>query len=141
MQQAVMASAFDRFVEHVWRDDESPGRPRLEGVFGRWIDWIVDETMTGGCPINSMIMEYDDQPGPLRDYLRDRLLGWRHRVVADFKRLRADVSDAEAWQAMFETKAFVLGFHEAARLLEDRRARAWAHTAFAALLDRIERAA
>ncbi|HWA63505.1 MAG TPA: TetR/AcrR family transcriptional regulator [Caulobacteraceae bacterium] len=141
MQHAVLASAFDRFVGFVWTPFEGlePGRPRLEAVFGRWIDWVV--RTAGGCPINAMIMEFDDQPGPLRDYLRQRLFDWRLHLVGDFKRLRTPApSDEEAWQAVFETKSFVLGYSEAARLLEDARARAWANTAFAAVLDRLERA-
>ena len=143
MQHAVLASAFDRFVAFVWTASEhlTPGRPRLEGVFERWIEWSVAENYSGGCPINAMIMEFDDQPGTLRDYLRQRLFGWRIHLVEDFKLMRdPPPTDEEAWQGVFEAKAFMLGYSEVARLMEDRSARAWARTAFAALLDRMERA-
>ena len=141
MQLAVLTSAFDRFEAFVWgRSADLPkGRRRLESVFERWIDWVVHENEHGGCPINAMIMEFDDQPGPLRDYLRQRLFNWRLHLVNDFKAMRdPPASDELAWQAVFESKAFILGYSEAARLLEDRRARAWARKAFASLLDRLE---
>src|SRR5258706_10816583 len=140
MQQAVLASAFDQFAGFVWTPcaDLPKGRRRLEAVFERWIDWVVHENQTGGCPINAMIMEFDDQPGPLRDYLRKRLIAWRLNLVRDFMAMRdPPLREDEAWQAMFETKAFILGYSEMARLMEDRQARPWARRAFAALLDRL----
>jgi AcrR family transcriptional regulator len=140
MQHAVLASAFDRFVDFVWTTstDLPKGRRRLEMVFERWMDWVVHENETGGCPINTMIMEFDDQPGPLRDYLRQRIFQWRLHLVGDFKAMRdPPVSDAEAWQAVFESKAFILGYSEVARLMEDRQARLWARKAFASVLDRL----
>lgn len=140
MQHAVLSSAFDQFEAFVWTPsaDLPRGRQRLTAVFERWIDWVVHENAHGGCPINAMIMEFDDQPGPLRDYLRKRLIQWRRHLVVDFKAMRRpEASDEEAWQAVFEAKAFILGYSEAARLLEDRQARAWARKAFASLLDRM----
>jgi len=140
MQHAVLHSAFDQFEAFVWLPcaDLPGGRPRLTAVFERWIDWVVYENEHGGCPINAMIMEFDDQPGPLRDDLRKRLFRWRRNLVADFKAMREPaLSDDEAWQAVFEAKAFILGYSETARLMEDRQARAWARRAFASLLDRL----
>jgi AcrR family transcriptional regulator len=140
MQRAVLTSAFDRFEAFVWERcaDLPKGRKRLEAVFERWMDWVVHENESGGCPINAMIMEFDDQPGPLRDYLRQRILNWRRHLASDFKAMRdPPASDGEAWQAVFESKAFILGYSEVARLMEDRLARVWARKAFAALLDRL----
>ena len=140
MQHAVLASAFDRLVDFIWTTcaDLPKGRRRLEAVFERWMDWVVHENEMGGCPVNAMIMEFDDQPGSLRDSLRQRMFQWRLHLVGDFKAMRdPPASDAEAWQAVFESKAFILGYSEVARLMEDRQARVWARTAFAALLDRL----
>jgi AcrR family transcriptional regulator len=140
MQHAVLSSAFDRLVEFIWEPcaDLPRGRRRLEAVFERWMDWCVSENEAGGCPINAMIVEFDDQPGSLRDYLRRRLIGWRLNLVGDFMAMRdPPLREDEAWQAMFETKAFILGYSEAARLMEDHQARVWARTAFGALLDRL----
>src|SRR5947207_4776534 len=83
MQRAVLASAFDRLVDFIWTSCEHlpKGRKRLEAVFERWMDWVVHENELGGCPINGMIMEFDDQPGALRDYLRQRMFQWRLHLV------------------------------------------------------------
>ena len=140
MQQAVLASSFDRFLGYVWApvSDQPAGRPRLEAVFERWLTWGHVECAASGCPITAMATELDDQPGPLREYLRGRILSWRKHIVADFKALRCPAaSDAEAWQAVFEMKAFILGYNEASRLLEDPKALTHTRAAFAHLLDRI----
>ena len=141
MQRAVLESAFDRFVESVWTasEDLPAGRPRLEAVFDRWLDWCFQGNASGGCPLNAMAVELDDQPGPLRDYLRERQLGWRRYLVEDFKALSdPPLDDADAWQAVFEMKGNILGYSEASRLLEDGRARTQAKSAFARLLERLE---
>ena len=141
MQHEVLHRAWDRFVGFIWTPvaDLPAGRTRLEAVFDRWIGWGTDERPEGGCPINAMAIELDDQPGPLREAMRERQFAWRSRLVADFKALRdPPASDDEAWQAVFEMKGYVLALGEASRLLEDGRARDQARRAMANLLDRIE---
>ena len=141
MHREVLDMAWDRFVAFIWEPVESqpPGRARLEAVFDRWIGWGTDQRPEGGCPINAMAMELDDQPGPLREAMRERQFAWRSKLVEDFKRLRdPPVPDEEAWQAVFEMKGFVLVLGEASRLLEDGRAKDQARRAMAGLLDRIE---
>ncbi|MGA0603014.1 TetR/AcrR family transcriptional regulator [Caulobacter sp. KR2-114] len=141
MQHEVLHRAWDRFVGYIWEPVAHlpPGRPRLEAVFDRWIGWGTDARPEGGCPINAMAIELDDQPGPLREAMRERQFAWRSRLVADFKALRDPPSpDDEAWQAVFEMKGYVLALGEASRLLEDGRAKDQARRAMANLLDRIE---
>ena len=141
MHRQVLDLSWDRFEAFIWTPslDAAPGRPRLETVFDRWIGWGTDERPEGGCPINAMAMELDDQPGPLREAMRERQFAWRSKLVEEFKRLREPpVSDEEAWQAVFEMKGFVLVLGEASRLLEDGRAKDQARRAMAGLLDRIE---
>lgn len=45
------------------------GAPRLRGVFRNWLGWIADTGLEGGCPLNAARLEFDDQPGEVRDAL------------------------------------------------------------------------
>jgi AcrR family transcriptional regulator len=139
MELAALDQGFDRFLAFVWADAEilPPGRPRLEAVFDRWLDWVEVENASGGCLINQAAVELDDQPGPLRDLLQGRIQTWRARLKAEFQRLREPpIPEGEANGAVFQMKSFILGHSEQLRLLDDRTARDSARTAFQALLDR-----
>jgi AcrR family transcriptional regulator len=139
MQLAVVEQVMDRFVAFVWGPAESqpPGRPRLEKVFDRWLDWAETEWPESGCPLIAMTVELDDQPGPLHDYLQSRLQRWRESLIEEIRALRAPRLDArEAQAAYFQMRSFVLGHSEARRMMGDRDARKSAFAAFRALLDR-----
>lgn len=45
------------------------GAPRLRAVFRNWLGWIADTGLEGGCPLNAARLEFDDQPGEVRDAL------------------------------------------------------------------------
>ena len=67
---------------------------------------------------------------------------FRKTVTREFLWLRdPPLSDAEAQAAYFQMKSFVLGHSEARRMMSDPDARASAHAAFQALLDRTARLA
>ncbi len=139
MELAALDQGFDRFLAFVWADADSlpPGRPRLEAVFDRWLDWVEVENAMGGCLINQAAVELDDQPGPLRDLLQGRIRAWRARQKAEFQRLREPpIPEAEADGAVFQMKSFILGHNEQLRLLDDKTARDSARAAFKGLLDR-----
>lgn len=141
MELAALDQGFDRFLAFIWADADhlAPGRPRLEAVFDRWLDWAEVENAAGGCLINQAAVELDDQPGPLRDLLQARIRKWRARVKAEFLSLRdPPVSEAEAESAVFQMKSFILGHSEQRRLLDDQGARAAARAAFKGLLDRTQ---
>ena len=40
---------------------------RLRAFFERWIDWLDDSGLSGGCPILAAAIEFDDVPGPVHD--------------------------------------------------------------------------
>jgi len=141
MELAALDQGFDRFLAFIWADADrlAPGRPRLEAVFDRWLDWAEVENAAGGCLINQAAVELDDQPGPLRDLLQSRIRKWRARVKAEFLKLRdPPISEAEAESAVFQMKSFILGHSEQRRLLDDQGARAAARAAFKGLLDRTQ---
>lgn len=139
MELAALDQGFERFVAFVWAPAESlpPGRPRLEAIFERWIDWTEVENAAGGCLIMAASVELDDQPGPLRDLLLKRVRQWRRTLGREMQALRdPPLSEAEAAGAVFQMKSFILGHSDARRMFEDTGARAVARAAFAALLDR-----
>jgi AcrR family transcriptional regulator len=144
MHEAVVTTVADRFVARLLGDAESqaPGRPRLEGIFGRWLHWGETEWSETGCPIMALSVELDDQPGPLKDLLQGKLREFRRRVVKEFQALRAPpLSEAEAQAAYFQMKSFVLGQADARRMMGDADAHRAAEAAFEALLERTSRQA
>lgn len=139
MQLAVIARVMERYREFIWADADAqpPGRPRLEAVFGRWLDWAESEWPQSGCPVIAMTVELDDQPGPLRDLFHARLRQWRDLLIEEFRALcQPPLSAADAQAAYFQTRSFVLGHSEARRMMRDVDARKSAFAAFRALPDR-----
>jgi AcrR family transcriptional regulator len=140
MQRAVLEATLERFTRYVWAPASTlpPGRPRLEKIFERWIEWSEVENAEGGCLLMSAGAELDDQPGPLRDLLQAQQLRWSRTLQREFQALfEPDLPDRRAKLAAFQMKSFVLGHNENRRLLEDADARSLAMAAFKDLLDRI----
>ncbi len=139
MELATLDQGFDRFVDYILGPVGTlpPGRPRVEMIFDRWLDWSEVENAAGGCLIVAASVELDDQPGPLRDLLIRRVKQWRKALAREVKALRdPELSDEEAASVGFQMKSYVLGQADAKRLMGDSTARKAAHAAFAALLDR-----
>jgi hypothetical protein len=83
-------------------------------------------------------IELDDQPGPLRDLLKEQQLRWHMTLAREFGFLREpSLDEAVANQAAFEMKSVVLGYGHSRRLLDDGSARTMARNAFTALLERL----
>jgi AcrR family transcriptional regulator len=139
LQQALIEVVSQRFVDRVWTPArELPrGRARLEAVFERWLDWVEGEEHAGGCGLLAFAIELDDQPGPLREFLKSQQLLWADTVSRQFAHLREPpVDPLRCRQCAFEMKSLVLGYNHSRRLLDDDSARAGARAAFQGLLDR-----
>ena len=139
MQLAIIEQVMEHYVEFIWvpASVRPPGRPRLEAVFQRWLDWSETEWPESGCPVIAMSIELDDQPGPLREDFFRRLQSWRERMIEEFRALRSPpLTAAEARAAYFQMRSFVLGHSEARRMMGEADARKSAFAAFQALLDR-----
>ncbi len=90
----------------------------------------------------SSAIEFDDRPGPVRDYMvqnqRDLLDLFTNTVRAGAQEGQFDPGlDPE--QFAHELYGMMLGWHHAARLLQDPKADERTRTAFEALLDRYRR--
>jgi len=57
------------------------GLARLRAIVVNWLDWTKVANLPGGCVINAAAAEFDDQPGPLRDEVRNSLLALRRTLV------------------------------------------------------------
>jgi len=104
---------------------------RLRVLFERWIAWLENSGLTGGCPILAAAVEFDDVPGPVHDTAA-RQLGELQGLIQRFARAAQPDCDAEA------TAAAVIGLAMShlvrARLLGERKARAVTMRAFDALI-------
>jgi AcrR family transcriptional regulator len=144
MHRAVVEAALDHFRETIWLPAEAlpSGRVRVEEVFRRWLHWGETEWAESGCPIMAISVELDDQPGPLKDYLQQRLQRFRTNVTNELRLLRdPPLSDAEAQAAYFQMKSFILGHGDSRRMMGDLDAERSAMAAFEALLDRTSKVA
>ena len=85
----------------------------------------------------SAATEYDDRPGPVRDYLVKTQRDWLDAIAHAF---RIGISeghfrpDAEPEQFAHDLYSVMLGWHHASRLMGDPRAEDRARRAFDALL-------
>lgn len=145
LQMALLEELIDRFREKVWRPAEplAHGRARLDVIFDRWLAWVDGEHWRGGCPIMVAAIELDDQPGPLREYLKGSLGSWAAVVRRELSALsEPPLAPAEAEQAYFEFKSLLFGYHQSHRLLNDDSSRGQARRAYEGLCQRwSERAA
>jgi hypothetical protein len=93
--------------------------------------------MPGGCLLIAAAVEFDDRPGPQRDYLaaahrkRSQFLAKAARMAVEAGHFRSDL-DCE--QLAFEINATILGYHYAHRMLREESAIERARAAFARLL-------
>ena len=140
LQMAVLESIVARFAERVWKPAEPlpPGRARLDVIFERWLDWVDGEsTNTAGCGLMTAQIEFDDQPGPFRDYLKGQQVRWHKTLAHEFAALRdPPLPKEEADLAAFEMKSLALGYNHSRRLLDDETARRVARRSFDALVQR-----
>jgi len=113
------------------------GEPRVRALFDNWFAWGNHPAMPGGCIFVAAAIEFDDRPGPLRDFLVESQTAFL-AALARAVRLAAEVGhfrpEVDAEQFAFDMYAIVLGFHHASRLLHDNKAELRARTAFERLL-------
>jgi AcrR family transcriptional regulator len=139
LQLQVLQAAVARFNETVVRPALSAprGEPRIRAFFDRWLEWSNHPAMPGGCILVVASIEFDDRPGPQRDFLA-RSYSERATFLAKAARMAVEAghfrTGLDAEQLAFEMECIVLGFHHAQRLLCDPKAEQHARAAFERLL-------
>ena len=104
---------------------------RLRAFFNRWIAWLDAPGLTGGCPILSAAIEFDDVPGAVRDAAA-RQLGELQSLIGKFARAAKPDGDAEALTAA--VMGLAMSHLVRARLLGEHKARAVTLRAFESLM-------
>jgi AcrR family transcriptional regulator len=114
------------------------GEPRIRLLLENWLQWS-NSYFGGGCPFVQMSAEYDDRPGPIRDFLSQTQREWL-AGTAKSARLAMDEghfrSDLDPEQFAFEFFALLLGYHHGARLIRDPHAEKHVRAAFEDLIIR-----
>ncbi len=140
LQLQTLAHARRKFVDTTIRPAlaVSRGEKRVQELFERWVIW-ESEVLPGGCIFVTGSVEFDDQPGPMRDALVADQRDWLDTLatVASTAVAEGDFrADLDPQQFAFEVQGLTLGYHHSARLLDDPRAVERVRTAFEAVLDR-----
>src|SRR5687767_2055842 len=68
LELAVLEEAIARFRRQVIEPSLSaPREERLSTIFERYLDWLAGKGKKAGCLFVTLVQEYDDRPGPIRD--------------------------------------------------------------------------
>lgn len=141
LQLAVLERGREKFTEVVLKPALSKPRgvPRLRAMFANWLDWAESAELPGGCVMLAAAVEFDDQPGPVRDRVAALQREWMDALLRTIRgaieegHLRRD-TDVE--QFVFECFGIALVCHHHRRLFGDHRARARALAAHDSLIAR-----
>ena len=139
LQLQTLEYAGEFFVDVVLRPalTASRGEKRVRVLFERWLEWET-RALPGGCIFAAAGVEFDDQPGPVRDALVRQQRDWGETIAAvaatavaegDFR------ADVDPGQFSFELQGIMTAFQRSTRLLGDPLARDRTMTAFDRLLD------
>lgn len=140
MQHAVLEATLDRVIAYVWATALAlpPGPDRLRELFRRALDWDEFECGEYGCLIQSSTVEFDDQPGPIRDLLHEAQKRQRAAIQQEIRLFRDPPLDEETIaQAAFEVRSYIAGFGALRRTMAAGEARARATAALEGLLQRL----
>ena len=140
LQLQTLDHAGDLFVDAVIRPSlvAPRGETRVRELVRRWLDW-ASSGLPGGCIYIAANIEFDDQPGAMRDRLVAQQRDWTETIATvvttaitegDFR------DDVDPAQFAFELQSLFLGFHHASRLLGDPQARTRTESAFESLVAR-----
>ena len=138
MQIAVLDTAAQEFANGVVVPAlaAARGEPRVRALVENWLE-CGRTREPGGCVIVKASIELDEQPGPVRDHLRElheTLDDAIARIVEGGAREGHFRADVDGRQFAFDLYAVMLGFHHAYRLLDDPRAETRARAAVEMLI-------
>lgn len=128
----------ERFTDVVVRPTLTAPRgiARVRGLLDNWLVWET-EALVGGCVFVTASVEFDDQPGPMRDALVRNQTDWAEFIatVAGTAISEGDFrDDVDTEQFAFTLLGIIYAFHHAARLLNDPKALDYVRGSFDQLL-------
>ena len=124
LQLEVLNEAVRIFIRRVWTPVAHlpPGRTRLLATSERWIAYLADCPLPGGCFITTASTEWDARDGPLRDAVAAAQGRWLDTLRADAEvavragELPADTDPAEL---AFELNGIAMSLNQAIQLFRD----------------------
>jgi AcrR family transcriptional regulator len=139
LQLETLERGRERFTDLVIRPTLAAPRgiARVRALVDHWLVWET-EALQGGCIFVSGSIEYDDQPGPMRDALVRNQQDWAEFIATvagtavsegDFK------ADLDTQQFSFTLQGLMYAYHHTARLLRDPKALDHTRHAVEQLLD------
>lgn len=139
LQVEVLRHARNRFIDVVIRPALAAprGEPRVRELFEGWLGWFRGDILSGGCLFTAAAAEFDDQPGPVREFLVSDERDLTDTVVQIF---RTGISEghfrqeADPHQFAQDLLGVLLAYTHTYRLLKDPSAEDRARQAFEALL-------
>jgi AcrR family transcriptional regulator len=123
LQLETLERGRERFTDLVVRPTLAAPRgvARVRALTDSWLVWET-EALQGGCIFVTGSIEYDDQPGPMREALVRNQRDWAEfietvvRTAVSEGDFRADL---DVQQLVFSLQGLHYAFHHAARLLRD----------------------
>ncbi|MBL4825646.1 MAG: TetR/AcrR family transcriptional regulator [SAR324 cluster bacterium] len=106
------------------------GEPRIRAIAKNWLAWTNAKFMPGGCLFLTATVEFDDKPGPVRDFLVSNQKLWIH-FIAQAAALAVEEGqfrkELDTEQFTYEFHSIYQSYHYASRLLNDPQAesRVW----------------
>lgn len=121
LQISVVRAYHERFRHEVFDPAvrEPRGLPRLRSLFERWLRRVSHE-MESGCLYISGAVEFDDQPGPVRDAIEAMVRAWQEaleRAIQQAVALGHLRTDTEVPQLLYEMHGLILALHHDTRFL------------------------
>ena len=141
LQLAVLHAAGEKFTELVVRPAlrEPRGEPRIRALFERWLAWANGAGPKGGCIFVTASVEFDDQPGPIRDLLAKLQQDWVDFIAGTALRaVEAGYFRANLDPRRFAQEAYgiLLAHYHFTRLLKDPDSESRTRAAFEHLIAR-----
>lgn len=139
LQIAVLEEAAQRFIEFAVRPAflQPKGERRVRALFENYLAWTKIDDLPGGCVFVTAAVEFDDQPGPVRDAVVAAQSEWARtlarsaQIAKDVGEFRADLDTATF---AFELQGIFYGLHHYRQLLRDPKWESRARSAFDRLI-------
>ncbi len=139
LQIAVLEEAQRRFVETAVRPAflQPRGERRVRALFENYLAWTNLDQLPGGCVYITAVVEFDEQPGPVRDAVFAAQGEWA-KTLARCAELAKEVGDfrqdLDCATFAFELQGVFYALHHYRHLLKDPKWETRARNAFERLI-------
>lgn len=139
LQLAVLEEAEARFIETAIKPAflQARGERRVRALFENYLVWTSEAQLPGGCIFITAVVEFDEQPGPVRDAVVKAQAGWA-RTLARSAEIAIEVgefrADLDCQTFAFELQGIFYALHHYRHLLRDPKWEARTRAAFERLV-------